>query len=507
MDINSSEDLKKLKDEIQHRLRGYKLQHILLGLRTTPKNIPSFAVGGTALLAVRHCKPGHPTQLKYFLPWEGLAPIVHLVTEYLLADPITYDRSVQQEYRNSNPVFTFLRIVASQMPYAVSLFARYAQPLVLYQEIPKEIAGREGVPKFDFETAFKKLNKVSLSDFLKVGFTAFAAAQNNDGITRGYFEKARSQGISLPTGKKLSLVLDQLAASPETIKDEYQQAKLPDRRFQMYDFNPLFLRPLIRPWPPRNRNAFDEYRMIAPLPGLIAYRTSTGIFYNMFNHYGEEFSKYFGLVFEAYVGRILKNCVSSGTLFSEIDIRKNYPSAKGKVPDWVIIQGKTAILIECKATRFSRGAVTTGDQVATKSSLKQVLKGLGQLQAFKEACLAKKAGLEFLNRCTKFESVFVSLEAMHLINSKFFRTYIDGELGAEGRYNLSWHILSVEELEMLQPHLATGINISRILNELKSKPFSKVLEEAHTKTGQTFKDSFLFTAQAELYKSLGVQIK
>ncbi len=47
-------------------------------------------------------------------------------------------------------------------------------------------------------------------------------------------------------------------------------------------------------------------RIIAPLPDLIPYRVSTGIYYEMFNEYREDFSRFFGHLFEAYVERLLK---------------------------------------------------------------------------------------------------------------------------------------------------------------------------------------------------------
>src|SRR5205085_3110224 len=122
--------------------------------------------------------------------------------------------------------------------------------------------------------------------------------------------------------------------------------------------------------------------------------------------------------------RILQHASACSTLFSEDDLRQHYSSDSGKkVPDWVIIEGETAILIECKATRFSRAALATGSEAAVNDSLKQVIKGLRQLDNFRQACLAKKAGLEALHGCKMFRSVVVTLEPLYLINSLFFRKY------------------------------------------------------------------------------------
>jgi len=65
---------------------------------------------------------------------DALAPWLHLVTCYLLADPIGYDRELQEEFKNANPVFALLRIVGSQMPYSVSPFG---QPTLNHCCVPR----------------------------------------------------------------------------------------------------------------------------------------------------------------------------------------------------------------------------------------------------------------------------------------------------------------------------------------------------------------------------------
>ncbi len=231
------------------------------------------------------------------------------------------------------------------------------------------------------------------------------------------------------------------------------------------------------------------------------------MFYDLFNHFKTDFSNYFGHVFEAYVGRILRNSLHSATLLSEQDIRRTYSPEKGKVPDWIIIDGTTAILVECKATRFSRSALVTGEESAINDSLKQVTKGLRQLHWFRESCIAKQPGLKALHACTDFKPLLVSLEPLYLVNSVFFREYIDAQLAPEGIVGLPWHILAVDQLEKLQPHLTAGIRLGEVLEELTHKQFDTILEEVHKKTGLTFKDSFLYAVSEELDRRLGIYDK
>jgi hypothetical protein len=504
MEIKSFAELEALENRIRTAIQHYKLEQVLVGLRQVPASVEPFMLAGVSLFALRFCKAGERVPRVQSLTWPTLAPLIDLVTQYYLADPLGFDEDLQRAYSNSNSVFAFLRIVASQFPFDVSPFGQHAQPLLLYHEIPKLLATRPDVPRFDFERSFLELVGVPFLDFLLVGFTAYVAAQRNHGFTRGYFAKAREQGIALPSDQDLLPILERLAADPSAFRASYEQHKVPDRRFAVYDFNPLFLRPLVRPWTHHKSIRMEQDRFIAPLPHLILHKISTGIYYEMFNRYKEDFSKYFGYLFEAYIGYLLQKTIASSHLMSEADIRKTYPTSKGKVPDWVILDGSTAICLECKATRFTRAAVTAGGEDAIRHSIKQVVKGLMQLHDFIEACRANRDGLEAFQVCTSFKPVLVTHEPFHLINSSRFRDFIDSELLLHGITNLPWYIVPVDALERLQPYLANGVGFSSLIEQLERKPLATLLEELHTETGLTFKDSFLYEMDKQLYQRLGV---
>jgi len=507
MDIDSYESLQRLEKHIKQLIHQFKLEEVLIGLQQGLDIVPDFILGGTALFAIRHCKPSQMGPNYRAIQWVALDRLTNLVAQFQLADPLGFDQNIQENYYNSNPVLTLLRIFGNQAPYSIVFFGQHARPLLLFQEIPKQIVESKRVAAFDLESSFQQISGVSLTDFINVGYVSFVAAHSNPGFTRGYFENARSQGFDLPKGNLILPALNKLAADPRKLKQLYLKYRSSDRRFGMYDFNPLFLHPIVRPWQQKNALLMNSDRLVAPIPNLILYRISMGIFYDLFNHFKTDFSNYFGHVFEAYVGRILNHSLCSGNLMSEDEVRKTYSSEKGKVPDWIIVDGTTAILVECKATRFSRAALTTGDENAINDSLKQVIKGLRQLHWFRESCIAKQPGLEALHSCNNFKPLLVSLEPLYLVNSTFFREYIDAQLASEGIVNLPWRILAIDQLEKLQPHLAVGMELSTVLEELERKQFDSILDEAHKRTGLTFKDSFLFSVSEELDKRLGIYDK
>lgn len=429
-----------------------------------------------------------------------------LVFAFISADPITFDNEIKEEFKGSNPVFALLRIIANQFPFQINLFGFVGQTLLLYDKLPKELEGKKGIPTFDLANIFRDITGLSVRDFVNVGFVAWtgSASKTPNGLTRNYFEIARSEGMKIPDDEGVLHALNRLSADPVRFRSKYEEMKQKDRRFRMYDFNPLFSYPIIRPWSGSQTRHMSMDRMVAPVPHLIAYRISTGIYYEMFNSYKEEFSTYFGHLFEAYVGQILRDSLKSKDLISGSDIRLNYSTEKGKVPDWIVLDGSTAILIECKATRFSLLAQSTGSAEAVDKSLKQVVSGLKQLYEFMQALAKKAKGLERLHTCTVIEPLLISFEPLYLINSKLFVSHVDELLEAEGIPKFSWRIVSIRELERYLPHLEAGISLAHILSELKSKKHNDVLVACEVQTNKTYKDCMLYKYDQEMYERLGV---
>jgi hypothetical protein len=443
------------------------------------------------------------------MTWSELSSIAHLVIQYLIADPVSFEPAIEDNYRDSTLIPVILRSVGNQFPYNIPFFGQYARSLKLFHHIPQQLRGHPNIPKFDFDAAFQKLTGVSLVDFIVVGYGAFAAANSNHGFTGGWFQKAREQGMDYKD-EVVIRVLDHLAADQWQMRALYEKYKQPDRGYGMYDYNPLFVYPIVRPWPKREHTTLDDDRLIAPLPMMILTRLSEGIYLQMFDRYKQEFTRYFGRVHEAYVGEVLQHSVPNKTLLSEADIRRTYKS--GKVPDWVIIDGETAILVESKATGFQRKALATADSVAIDRSVHQVIGGLIQLHEFRDACERRVAGLERLHECTDFKLLVVTYEPFYLVNSVPFRETIDSrlskELSAKSVNVFPWYVLAVDQLEKLQPHIAAGVELKEIIEKLLShQTFDNTLKEIGEQTGSTYQDCFLYEMDMEIHRRLKIPLE
>lgn len=508
MKILSLSDLEKLESQIAVEFGKHKLGDVLHSLYLLKKSEPDinpFMTAGAALFAARFSHPSKTSQLRYYI--SSIRALVDLSNRYYLADPITFDQDLRDEFIHSNPTFMMLRIASSQFPFSPGIFGNFSRPFFVFYEIPKQLKGLSGIPQFDFESEFKTLTGVSILDFITTGFVIYSMSRNDFSFSQDYFRKI-SRKIDLPDNHTIRKILDQFSGDKLKLINLYNTRKNKDRRFRMYDFNPLLCYPMIKPCQNKQFSTLDQTFFHAPVPDLVASRISTGIFYQMYNAFstksGNKFSEYFGHVFERYVGLMLENCINSEQLVSESELRKFYPTKKGKAPDWILIDGSTLILFECKATRFSRAAQAIASEDDINSSLAQVKKGIKQLASFISACQGKTSELETFHNCNVFKPVLVSLEPLHLINSELFREHINNLLENEGVTNLDWQILSIDELELLQPHISAGFKLAQILDDLRIKTFDNVLEYLISQTNKTFADSFLYPKQQELYQRLGI---
>jgi len=507
IEIRNERELTEWEERIGALLQRHDLDYVLGGVRQSLTKLYPFAAGGIALFAIRYSLPpvARPPETQV-MPWSELAPLANLVTQYLITDPATFGTRGEDYYQGSTLIPIVLRLAGNQFPYDVSPFGQYARALKLFHETPKTLGPARVRQYFDIEAAFHKLTGIRVVDFVDVGYGAFAVSTSKSALTGGWFQKARSQGMKFDDGV-VRKALDQLAADQWKLRDLYDAYKQPDRKYGMHDFNPLFVYPLVRPWPKRELTTLDEDRMIAPLPGLILTRLSEGIYHQLFSKYRDEFARYFGLVFENYVGEILQRSLGDGQLLSERTIRSSYKT--GKLPDYVFVDGNTAILMECKATGLQRKALATADATSIDQSVNRIVEGLIQLHEFKDACDKRTPGLKQFHRCSDFKLVIVTFEPFYIVNSVPFKQVIARTLAQElkiAEIKLSpWYVLAVDQLEKMQPHFSAGIKLSAAIDEfLSGRTFNDVLKESAEKTGKSYKDSFLHETEEELWARLNI---
>jgi hypothetical protein len=500
-EITSVEELQALEAEIGVRLSAFPVDAVLLAVREHGDRLLPFVAAGIASFALRFCKAASSDAAP--VSWQHLTLIKGAVEDYLFSDPVVFDPTLKAESPEANLVLVMVRLSGSQLPYTANTFETFARSLLLFEEIPRELRGRPGIPGFDVEAKFRALARgIELSRFINLGFIADGLVQRPHGLTPQSLDVMRHRGVRLGPPAEVRAVLQQLSATPAEFREAYARTCESDRRFGMYEFNPLHIFPLIRPWGDQPFWSARGGRIIAPVPDLVGARVSLGIYHQLLTAYGTDFLQYFGHVFSEYSGRILRSAVN-GTVLSEEEIRTGYPESRGrKAPDWVVVEGSTAILIECKATRFTRAALTTGSVEAVSDSLKQVRKGLKQLHHFREACCSGAPGLEVLHQCTEFLPVVLTLEPLYGANGRFLREHIDRALLAEGVEDLPWRVVSIQELELVERHVRGGIPLAETLSRTLT---DEVLAEYRARSRRVGnEESFLYPYFRSLASRLGL---
>jgi hypothetical protein len=65
----------------------------------------------------------------------------------------------------------------------------------------------------------------------------------------------------------------------------------------------------------------------------------------------------------------------------------------------------------------------------------------------------------------------------------------------------------IHELEVLQPHIAAGFSLSKVLDDLLQKTFNDVLQDLISQTNRTFAHSFLYPNKKSYINALIFLIK
>lgn len=496
-----------LEARIAAEVARHPLDRWLLALRAIPpydnrtgRGIPPHVIGTAARFVTRYGAPGPMTASAIPLPRHELTPLLHLAGDFAHADPAGWNPSAPKSLLS-----IMLRHVGNQFPYSVRPTGSWGRAQIMFNELPEAIRQRKNASPFDFHRRFTELTGVSITDFIDIGYVIYSAAKsaNHLGFARDYFEKARRDGMTIGDDATVRQVMRHFAADSAEhaeLSVKYQQQ---DRNFAAYDFNSLFVFPLIRPWPLNDeRMEFD--RMIAPLPELVLYRLTSGVYYHMRDRWKQEFDEFFGPVLEAYVGRLLKSFVAPANLISEDELRTTFPTSAGKTPDWIVVDGRSAILIEVKVARVHRKVYATGAEDKLDENLNAIRSGLRQLFEFRQSVSRKASGLDRLSRCKEFINVLITLEPTYLSGSAPFKDRLRDSLVPEMR-SMEWAMLSLEELEWCEVHLSGGeIDTASAFRAALHLNSAKLIDSMAKQSRRTFGHSMLHRKEQELCQRIGV---
>lgn len=234
------------------------------------------------------------------------------------------------EYRLVVQALFFTRLALQQFSYQEDLLTTLYRYCHLFEYESQTI---------NMKTVFRDTFGITFRDFAKIASIIYVRSstqpepltlqsitdcfQNSDHITDDDIVKA----------------IDSLSMTREQAIEYYESLRSDDERMLIYDFNPLVLRPIVR----------EMGLLFLPVPMLLFKAITKGSYHYLCSKHGMNFRAQFGKhVFEPYLHRILKWREQDYTIIPEFDYY--YEGNQHHSPDFILISGNDAILIEAKAT-------------------------------------------------------------------------------------------------------------------------------------------------------------
>lgn len=495
--IKSPEDAKKICKYIEGQLAKYKLDNLLVKihddlLQDRFPDYPKFVFASLIKFVVLNSNIYGEFS---FISEEEFKELLRMITEYELYDP-NFRKNLKSDPKRTT--VTYILKGAGQLQWDRNIKYMISRTLYIYEELIKDVDAPQfikDIANFKFEEKFG----FSLHDFIKIGAIIWAGSINHrGGMRRDYIDNARSRGMPVPNNEIVKACLKQLAIDP----GEFRK----DTLLKRYNLNPLLRYPLIRLRAESETELPFDDKFIAPFSNMIIYRITIGLYYQLYNEYGINFATYFGDLFELYVSNIINNLNISGRIVSEKEIDLFLPIKGGKGgmpkkrPDWVVFTDNGVIFIECKATHYTQDTFERGIDARNTAWLSQIRKSLDQFEKFELQLpqLCKRIGVDYSAK-KEIQRIIVSFEPLLGLKKGHLKEYIDGERERD------WVLISVEELEEIQPYIAKGYDLWSFISEFKSTSyhdFFKIIEKMKAKTGASDHENMFYEYRLKIFNEL-----
>jgi hypothetical protein len=362
--------------------------------------------------------------------------------------------------KDSNLQGFLTRFGASQLDYDRELRHLLPRTLLIYENLwPKS----GNCNQVDIVDAIKSFSGLNLKEILVLSLIFAKNAKN------GFFRLVEDVDQYPSTLKyyldinKQKAFVNWISCNYSYFRDRSRLNMRSDMDYEKFRFNPLLLKPAIIP--DCNPHPGSSQVYITPIRALIYRRVTTGLYFTLSDYFKENnkkpFRGTFGLVFQDYVGLLLKEAVGELNVQQE---KKYGPKGSNKAtPDWFVIQNGTAILIEVKQSGLYLNAKKWGQLDQIQKDLTQTIgAGVRQMLEFEEDLRTGLCDLDWLKDIKITERLVVTYDTPCFVNS-VLRDEIR-KLPPTIPKDFHWHSISVEELEAF-----LGIVSINLMDALKEK--------------------------------------
>lgn len=312
----------------------------------------------------------------------------------------------------------------------------------------------------DMSTIIEETTGLNTKDLYTIGMVFIGAYLNRLAIRQPINVEVRNITTE-KIDKFLKIFSISLADLKKYLKSEHQL----NSKYG-YAYSTLRARPII------DMNYRGEQCFVCPLPTLLFWQITNGIYYSIYKH--KQFDKSFGASFQGYVGDVVYKALGDGKI--QVLPERQYKIGKDSKDsiDWIVSDGDAALFIECKTKRLIFTAKSElEDQQAIQSELNkmsdfivQCYKTISDYQAGHYPHLAHDASL-------KIYPLIVTLEHWYVFGSKFLTSLdqlvtqkmSDLNLDLQLLKNAPFAICSVEDFEVV----AQLVGVVGIRNFMEAK--------------------------------------
>lgn len=306
------------------------------------------------------------------------------------------------------------------------------------------------------EVAITKHYGMSFVEFFRVVIGIYFLFTRRGGLHRNVLIGAKDPIFKgWFTEDKIETALSHITTDVSAYRERQLTYRAPIVRNRPYEFNLLRNKPLIR---------LGNGEVVCPVPMLLADRLSTGVYFDIADHYKNEglgrssFTTAYGSLYEDYVGNLLSEVYERGDalLDAEVYVSNQLPKGRNQpsVCDWIVFEDDTVILIECKSGKLPAEIATSANtERFTEFVLKNYLHN-GHTQ------------FEFLH--DHFSDLGRHVRSLIIYND-FIGIYNETDLYLANRPDVQkklrkvcCHFVSTYELEMLLP-MVKRITLNSIL--------------------------------------------
>lgn len=257
-------------------------------------------------------------------PWKAVGLVRELTTH------------ISDEYVHSteDALAAVVPLTHQQMLWHDNTFSRIARYGQIYRHPP-------------LAEIMQSVLAISLSDWLKIGLIVYGGLDKSFWNDRSIYSHV--PGIDRRAVERFFALMSKPVEEVRRITALNQRY---DRHWA-HTFNPLRASPI-------NFFEAEPERIFSPVPQLLIWRLTDGIYYDLVGAGGEAFADAFGKACELYVGNVLKVALKESE--AKIEGERPYSTGEGEKAgvDWLVSDHTGHLFVECKAKRLTLPAKMTG---------------------------------------------------------------------------------------------------------------------------------------------------